>query len=417
MRGPRSFPTQKPCRCVLGAISVLAALTTNACEDPLSRTSTVTRTTLGDTLVVTTDPGPDPGGPLYTVERDLTIGEFDGPEEYVLSASSVSADEEGRIYVSGQRAGDIRIFDARGQYLRSFGRRGDGPGEFNSNSWGWFRVRPVAGQRITVEDLPRLRVFDLEGTYLSSFDLLFVGPQDQRRFARPRGIEWLPERGMVVARWSPTLPDGSSGESLVLLDDSLAVLREFPVREERGGSYDGDGWGLTLPHAPAYAWALAGNQILAWGVSDEYRIDMYDLATGAWTRAVFLLPAEPVTREDIQAFKGEFLSRDWVQGQEEVWEPRLNRAVYPEVKPHFASLVGDDQGRIWVERYAPIPGPAGEEWVRYDLFDSDGRWLGIVDSPGAFEYIRDGYGYRIGGEDFPRVERYRLVGNDSAGIG
>lgn len=137
----------------VAAIFSLAAV---ACEVPPSSTSTATRTMMGDTLVVTTDLESNPGPSLFTVTLDLSIGEMDGPEEYVLLApNSVSADGAGRIYVSDQREGEVRIYSPEGQFLHGFGRRGDGPGEFNSSSWGWFQVRPVAGGRITVEDLPR----------------------------------------------------------------------------------------------------------------------------------------------------------------------------------------------------------------------------------------------------------------------
>ncbi len=393
-----------------GAVFAVLVLAAAACGTPPSSAPSVTRVMVGDTLVITTDPGPGSGPSLFTVELDLTIGEADGPEESVLyQASSVSADEEGRIYISDQQDGEVRIFDAHGQFLRRFGRRGDGPGEFNSSSWGWFQVRPVAGRRLTVEDLPRLRIFDDQGVYLSSFDVLSVMVQGERRYASPRGIIWLPERETIVAGWSPDLPDGTDGESLVLLNDSLTVLRELPIREVTGGSYEGEGWGLSLPHGPDYEWAVAGDRVIAWGVSDEYRIDLFDLETDSWTRVVLLLPTDPVTNDDIRSFKEKFLSRSWVQGQEEVWEPRLNRAVYPEVKPYFADLLGDDEGRIWVQRYSPRLGARGEELVRYDLFDGEGQWLGIVDSPVAFEYIWDGYGYRLDYEGFPKAERYRIT--------
>jgi hypothetical protein len=113
------------------AVPACLALATAACEAPSSSISGVTDTRLGDTLVVTTDPGTDQGPSLYTVELDLTIGELDGPEEYVLHPTSVSAEEEGKIFGSDQRAGEIRIFDHHGQFLRRFGQRGDGPGEFS----------------------------------------------------------------------------------------------------------------------------------------------------------------------------------------------------------------------------------------------------------------------------------------------
>ncbi len=385
------------------------------CGGSGSSSVTVSRTTVSDTLVVATVPTVDPGPSLYRCERDLMIGRPDGPEEYVLMRpTSVSADAGGKIYVSDQSDGEVRIYDRQGQHITTFGRRGDGPGEFNSNYWGWFRVRAVEGGRLTVEDLPRLRVFDRQGRYLSTFDLMLTQSQDDRLHTSTVGIDWFPEREVLITQWSWNLPDQVNGESLVLLDESLTVRQEMPACRFTQGFYQDEGRGFSLPHSPNFEWATSGDRLLAWGVSSEYRIDMYDLESGRWMRALLDIPAEPVTASDIQAFKDEFLDRDSMEGQEGLWEPLLNQARYPSVKPYFADMLGDDQGRIWVQRYSPITGPDGEEWYRYDLFNGEAEWLGIVETPVTFEYIRDGYGYRLDYEEYPVVERYRLIPNTSS---
>ena len=372
--------------------------------------ATVNRTTVSDTLVVTTTPPVDPGPSLYRFELDLTIGEPEGAEEYMLlTPGSVSADADGNIFISDQSAGEIRAFDRDGRHLTTFGRRGAGPGEFNSNYWGWFRVRAVEGGRITVEDLPRLRVFDSGGGYISSFDLMLTQSREDRLHNSTIGIEWFPERELLLARWSWNLPDRTNVEALVLLDESLIVVEEMPPSFIVPGLHQEEGRAFSLPFSPDFEWTTSGDRLLAWGASSAYRIDLYDLDTGQRRRAVLDLPAESVTAADIQAFKDEFLGREWMEGQEGIWGPMLNRARYPSVKPFFAEMIGDDEGRIWVRRYSPITGPDGAEWYRYDLFDADAEWLGIVDTPLTPGYIRDGYAYRLDYEEYPVIERYRLV--------
>ncbi len=393
---------------------LLPALAVGCGSSSSSSTATVSRTTVSDTLIVATTPPIDPGPSIFLPERDLTIGAPEGPEEYVLMRpTSVSADAGGNIHISDQSDGEVRIYDRNGRHLRSFGRRGDGPGEFNSNYWGWFRVREVSGGRLTVEDLPRLRVFDSNGIYLSTFDLMLAQSRDDRQYTSTIGIDWFPERAMLLVRWSWNLPDQINGESIVLMDESLEVLEEMPACRFTSGFYQDEGRGFSLPHSPDYKWATSGDHLLAWGVSSEYRIDMYDLETGRWRRALLDIQVEPVTAADIQAFKDEFLGRESMVGQEGLWEPLLNKARYPDVKPYFGDMLGDDQGRIWVRRYSPIAGPEGEEWHRYDLFNGEAEWLGTVDSPVTFEYIRAGFGYRLNYEEYPVVERYRLVPNTS----
>ena len=45
---------------------------------------------------------------------------------------SVVADAAGAIYVADVQANEIRVFGADGAHLRTIGRSGDGPGEFNA---------------------------------------------------------------------------------------------------------------------------------------------------------------------------------------------------------------------------------------------------------------------------------------------
>ncbi len=394
---------------------ILILLSLSAGCGSSSSNATVIRSTVGDTLVVATTPPVEPGPSIFMPELDLTIGAPDGPDEYLLMRpTSVSADADGNIHVSDQSDGEVRIYDRSGRHLRSFGRRGDGPGEFNSNYWGWFRVRDVSGDRLTVEDLPRLRIFDSSGQYLSTFDLMLLQSQDDREHTSTIGIEWFPERETIIARWSWNLPDQMNGETLVLLDEALVTQQEMPGCEYTIGFYQDEDMGFSLPHSQNYEWTTSGGRLLAWGVSGEYRIDMYDLESGRWSRALLDIPAEPVTAADIQAFKDDFLDREWMRGQEGLWEPLLNRARYPEVKPYYGDMLGDDRGRIWVRRYSEISGPDEPEWYRYDLFNGEAEWLGIVDSPVTFEYIRDGSGYRLDYEEYPVVERYRLIPNTAS---
>lgn len=53
--------------------------------------------------------------PYYrSFQLDLTVGVEDGEEPYVLSSfDAVSEDEEGYIYLSSQRDGELRIFWGR----------------------------------------------------------------------------------------------------------------------------------------------------------------------------------------------------------------------------------------------------------------------------------------------------------------
>ncbi len=70
---------------------------------------------------------------VITLDTVLTIGGIDGPGLEVVSMFSIVAvDRRGRVLVSGDA--EISVFDSTGRYLRTVGRRGDGPGEYQSIS-------------------------------------------------------------------------------------------------------------------------------------------------------------------------------------------------------------------------------------------------------------------------------------------
>jgi len=57
-------------------------------------------------------------------------GAADGPSGFAFIKGVVRL-SDGSIAVANQRPSEIRIFDASGRFVRSLGRNGTGPGEFN----------------------------------------------------------------------------------------------------------------------------------------------------------------------------------------------------------------------------------------------------------------------------------------------
>ena len=65
--------------------------------------------------------------------KERQIGELDGPEEFLfVYISDVAVNSKGDIYVADRQLNEVRKFNKNGEYLLSLGRRGQGPGEFQS---------------------------------------------------------------------------------------------------------------------------------------------------------------------------------------------------------------------------------------------------------------------------------------------
>jgi len=76
-------------------------------------------------------PPPEPEAPTMHATTDIIIGQEDQPPEHQLGQPvAVRTDMQGHIYIADRLSKQIKVFDELGQYLRSIGGRGRGPGEF-----------------------------------------------------------------------------------------------------------------------------------------------------------------------------------------------------------------------------------------------------------------------------------------------
>lgn len=68
-------------------------------------------------------------------EQELLIND-DGDisqEPVLASPSEIRTDKEGNIYIADSKLSAVQVFDADGNFLRSIGRAGEGPGEFSGS--------------------------------------------------------------------------------------------------------------------------------------------------------------------------------------------------------------------------------------------------------------------------------------------
>jgi DNA-binding beta-propeller fold protein YncE len=118
-------------------------------------------------------------GPDLALKRTIGRG-----EELVAPSGLAVDDSRGRLYVVDARRHVLLVYElATGRLLRTVGKRGAGPGEFN------FPTAVAVGpdSRIYVSDTMnyRIEVFGADLDYMSSFGSLGVRPG---QFRRPKGI-------------------------------------------------------------------------------------------------------------------------------------------------------------------------------------------------------------------------------------
>jgi hypothetical protein len=161
----------------------------------------------------------------------LTIGQVDGPDEYVFPgpiAPLVAPD--GRIVVldRGASGGSIRVYESTGEFVQRFGGSGSGPGEFQRP--GAHPVITPDSQLIVYDPLQlRLTAFDLAGHVLGTKRVVQI--PDVQPFA-----ESLPLRhgyALVVTQGTmsplPRLHDPRRAWILVRDDEVVDSIARFRV--------------------------------------------------------------------------------------------------------------------------------------------------------------------------------------------
>jgi len=114
-------------RCVVMLLAV-------SCSTADSRPASIARDSAGIRIVESTRAQwPEGQGWRLDPEPALSIGLVEGDDVYQFSRIiGVRRFSDGRIAVANQGSDEVRIFDVQGKWLRTIGRRGDGPGEFQS---------------------------------------------------------------------------------------------------------------------------------------------------------------------------------------------------------------------------------------------------------------------------------------------
>jgi len=314
----------------------------------------------------------------------------------------------GEILVVNSGTAEVRIYDdATGELVRSFGRSGSGPGEFQGPDW-----VAVRGDTVFVfdpfQDNGRLSAFDTPGRFISSSRIALDGP-----VVFP---DDMLDDGMLIG----TRSEGSIGPGEVgyvkytratirfprdgTRVDTIAVTASGESFRERMGNGIAQ-WGIPFGTAPQLA--HHGDRILL-GNGDGFIVDVFDV-DGRHLRSIRIdQPETRVTDAMVSRWIEHQLSNPFYEQNPDAaarTRRRLEATPAAATQPAYDRLIADDAGRVWVRVYAR-PWDSTSTW---NVLDADGRWLEQVRLPGDLDVVEIGADYVLGtATDDLGVEYVRL---------
>jgi hypothetical protein len=345
----------------------------------------------------------------------LRIGNVDGPEELQFhQVTGVVSDSAGRLFVTDNGTRAVRLFDADGRLIRTFGGRGIGPGEFERGIASLFRWRDT----IHAADIGRFShsLFDTTGILLASFStrlpngsvLLPVagGPRgwyftDDSLFSRQgRDVPGtMTQASYLIVRLDPRLIAAAT-HSRVAADSLIAPVVRYPAGRVfwRLGSEGGPErfpLGNTPFFEPARSRAVDARGFVYVAAGWPYRIDVYD-PTGAlvrrMSRAHDSIPvADAMIDEILRRARAHY---DTARAGNHMLESYEARAGFPRIGfvPVTGTLRVSPDGWLWVRRLDVDPDRVASEWTTgapprssyWDVFDPDGHFQHTVRFPPRF---------------------------------
>jgi hypothetical protein len=326
----------------------------------------------GDTTVVRSLSGSEWDSPGEWIP-EVVIGEVEGPPEQVfgrVGGIAVEADggsEGGRIFVLDRQVPTVRVYDVEGTYLDSWGRRGGGPGELEGPDSG---LALLPDGRLVVRDPgnARLQVYSAQGEVVASWPVITGQYINRRAFALQGDTLLNPD---LVNPMDP-LPEWRQGLVRIAPDGTVLDTLEIPESGRRAHRFvarvGGNTGEIDLPFAPTEHWAWHPDGYLVTGVGDRYAINL-DRAQGPRriereVASTAVTPAEEAQEEQRVMNAMRWLDRGWR------WEgPRI-----PDTKPTFSGIWTGLDGRIWVLREGDAYESDDPSYDPTDPFDTEIRW-------------------------------------------
>jgi len=336
----------------------------------------------------------------------LVVGTELGPMYEFDRVAGAARLHDGRIVVADGGSMSLRFFDSTGTFLKSVGRRGGGPGEFQALRV--FFAMPgdtlVAGADIGGD----LSYFTGDGRYLERRGVMnpsipianagmpaMLAPLDGSGTRAVAALSRPKPRG-PGSRWVDSFP-------LAIVDAQNAEVGQLGTLPAMDlAMSDGNPRQVWFGAAAVYA---SGNGLFYIGYGSEYTIRVYSshgkllrIIRRAWT------PTR-VTKADIEAYVVEWGKR-WIKktgAEAEAERESLRNDPYAPQVPAFAQFLLDRTGRLWVREahLADAPGAGALNTTpliasRWSVFDQTGHWLGDVTMPARFQPRDIGANYVLG---------------------
>jgi len=299
----------------------------------------------------------------------------------------VAVDAQGRVYVADAGAEHLKVFGPDGKFIRTIGRKGQGPGEFQGPEF-----VEIGGGRVFVWEAMnrRLSILDAEGRFIGSAASAPFLPGAFGVFIQMRALpdgRFVVHYGRGIGTGANDRPPDRQVQVVELLSADAKPLRVLLEQDVLTGRFV---WNaqynanvrVPFPYHPTLHVDVTPAGVLAVGYSEKYEIELHNPDRGRL--AAFVRPYSPIrlTERDRQDHFGRFRMAVFKDGMKTI-VPKppdviLKNTEFPETLPPYRGLTADGEGNIWVHVYVE-----SRATNVFDVFDPQSGFIARISVEGA----------------------------------
>jgi hypothetical protein len=413
-----------------------------------------------DTVVKMAGKPVHPG--VATLVQELRIGVPNGADEYMFGdVADIAIGRDGAIVVLDAKMPAVREYTAAGAYVRTFGRKGQGPGEYLRP--GGIGVHPDGRVMLADGGNWRVNVYSPTGAPVAHWPIP-SGEKAGVTSSLRRALLVDTKGQVVIRRPAPGLTNDAvllrlRGDGTVL--DTLKRPDELPNGPyvTAAAAHSGALMYLAFYPQPIWQWSPLGYLVTA--LPKSYAVDLripgLNPASGGATGSRAASARDWNSSMPVVSIRRDVKPLRATAAERRTWHDAVEKAMRSydaswtwqgpdvgEIKPMFDDVVVGRDGRIWVRlptdwpyglpsptlaevrrtaaaatavakaagrSLPPRNGPS--EPIEYDVFEPDGTYLGQVETPAFVStFVRTGdlvYGVTYDDDEIPYVMRFRIA--------
>jgi hypothetical protein len=325
------------------------------------------------------------------VEEVLTLEESD--EVFFGTIGSLATDSRGNIFVVDRQANHVIRFNPDGDLVATFGREGEGPGEFRYMS-NMFVSRDT------------LYIYDFQNARLTSLTYDASGPLTMNRVLDIQIQEGRIPRGVLMARDKFLVEGFTTDETgqqqgfvaLLNHDGSLNNANFMPLRapETFPIRFMDRDMHLPRPFRRLSHYRVTSDDLFYYAWNDSLRVQVYDMQGRVVNTIGYDIEYRTANPSDFDKSR----------------YPRELSSFFddamPATRPAFDNMMVDDTGRVWVN-LGDIADPDTDQWI---ILNKESRLEGTFELPRRVRFFQV-VGNRIYGidrdeEGYQRIKVYAV---------